>query len=104
MFAVIKTGGKQYRVSPGDQLKVEKLQAEAGAAITFAEVLMVGEGQEIKVGSPTLAGAEVKATVQEHGRGPKLVMRKYSRRLGYHKKQGHRQDFTLVRIDSVTAG
>jgi len=104
MFAVIKTGGKQYRVSPGDKLKVELLSVEAGAAISFAEVLMIGDGQEIKVGSPTLPGAEVKATVQEHGRGPKLTMRKYTRRIGYHKKQGHRQGYTLVRIDSVTAG
>ena len=104
MFAVIKTGGKQYRVSPGDELRVEKLPAEAGAAVIFSEVLMVGDGQELKVGAPTLASAEVKATVREHGRGEKLTFRKYKRRLGYHKKQGHRQDYTLVRIDSITAG
>jgi len=104
MFAVIKTGGKQYRVSPGDKLRVEKLSVEAGSAVVFGEVLMIGDGQELKVGAPTVASAEVKATVQEHGRGEKLTMRKYSRRLGYHKKQGHRQDYTLVRIDSITAG
>lgn len=104
MFAVIKTGGKQYRVSPGDQLRVEKLEVTAGSPVVFSEVLMVGEGADVKIGAPVVQNAEVRGTVKEHGRGDKIVFRKYARRKGSRKKQGHRQDYTLVQINEVVAG
>jgi large subunit ribosomal protein L21 len=104
MFAVIKTGGKQYRVSPGDKLRVEKLEAAAGAPVVFSEVLMIGDDAAVTVGAPLVENAQVKATVEAHGRGDKIVIRKYKKRKGYHRKLGHRQDFTLVKILEVVAG
>ena len=101
MYAVIKTGGKQYRVSPGEKLRIELLDAEVGAAVQFAEVLAVGEGDSVKVGAPFVAGATVNATVLAEGRGEKVHIFKMRRRKHYRKSQGHRQSFTEVRIDDI---
>jgi len=100
MYAVIKTGGKQYRVEPGAQLRVESLEGEVGASVSF-EVLLVGSGEEVKVGAPLVEGAQVKATVVAHGRGDKVRIFKLRRRKHYAKTQGHRQSFTEVRIDEI---
>ena len=101
MYAVIKTGGKQYRVALGAELKVESLVAEAGATVSFDEVLMVGEGEAIQLGAPLVAGASVKAEVIKHGRGDKIRIIKHRRRKHYHKEQGHRQNFTAVIITEI---
>ncbi|MBI5455068.1 MAG: 50S ribosomal protein L21 [Deltaproteobacteria bacterium] len=103
MHAVIKTGGKQYRVAEGDLLKVEKLEGEIGSTIEFPEVLAVGEGDSIKVGSPTVAGAKVKAEIVEHGKSKKVIIFKKKRRKGFAKKQGHRQLFTSIKIQEIKA-
>jgi len=103
MKAVVKTGGKQYVVTEGETLRVEKLEGEVGATIDLGEVLSVGEGSEIKIGTPVVEGATVKAEIIEHGRGKKIVVFKKKRRKGYKKKQGHRQDFTGVRIQEIKA-
>jgi large subunit ribosomal protein L21 len=103
MYAVIRTGGKQYRVEQGAQLRVETLAAEVGAPVSFGEVLMVGEGEAVKLGTPTLQGAQVKATVVGHGRGDKVKIFKMRRRKHYQKHQGHRQNFTEIRIDEIVA-
>lgn len=99
MYAIIATGGKQYKVSEGDVIKVEKLGAEAGAEVTFDQVLAVSDGA-LKVGADA-AGASVKATVVENGKARKVVVYKYKRKSGYHKKFGHRQQYTQVRIDKI---
>jgi large subunit ribosomal protein L21 len=101
MYAVIKTGGKQYRVAPGESLKVESLVAEPGATVSFDEVLMVADGDAVKVGAPLLAGASVRAEVTAHGRGDKIRIIKHRRRKHYHKEQGHRQNFTAVKITEI---
>ncbi len=101
MKAVVKTGGKQYTITEGDTLRVEKLPGEVGATINLDEVLAVGEGQEIKLGTPTVEGATVKAEIIAHGRGKKVVVFKKKRRKGYKKKQGHRQDFTGLKISEI---
>lgn len=101
MYAVIKTGGKQYRVAEGDQLRVEKLAAEVGAEVSFDEVLLVGEGESIKIGSPLVEGGAVKAEVVAQGRGEKIRIIKFRRRKHYKKEQGHRQYFTEVKITSI---
>jgi len=101
MYAVIQTGGKQYRVKSGEQVKVELLAAEVGATVSFDRVLMLGEGDGVKVGAPFLSGAAVKATVVAQGRGEKIRIFKMSRRKHYAKTQGHRQGFTEVRIDEI---
>jgi large subunit ribosomal protein L21 len=103
MYAVIRTGGKQYRVEQGAQLRVETLAAEVGAPVSFGEVLMVGEGDAVKLGTPTLQGAQVKATVVGHGRGDKVRIFKMQRRKHFQKHQGHRQNFTEIRIDEIVA-
>lgn len=100
MYAVIKTGGKQYRVQEGDILRVEKLDAEAGSAVTFDDVLMVGGGEAVKTGDD-VAAASVSATVTATGRGQKIVVFKKRRRKNYRLTQGHRQSFTSVRIDCI---
>jgi large subunit ribosomal protein L21 len=102
MYAVIKTGGKQYRVSAGEKLRVESLPAEVGSEITLDQVLMVGEGAEVKMGAPVLAGASVKATVLAHGRGEKVKIFKMRRRKHYRKHQGHRQNYTEIQIDAIS--
>ena len=101
MYAIIKTGSKQYRVAEGDVIQVEKLHVEEGKEITFDHVLMVSDGQEVKVGAPLIEGAQVTATVQGHGRGKKIIV--YKHKKNYHKKQGHRQDFTRLHIDKISA-
>ncbi len=101
MYAVIKTGGKQYRVESGAQVRVESLAADVGAAVSFDEVLLVGGGDAVKVGAPLVSGAKVKATVVSHGRGEKVKIFKMRRRKHYQKSQGHRQDYTEVRIDEI---
>ncbi|MBK1716358.1 50S ribosomal protein L21 [Thiocystis violacea] len=104
MYAVILTGGKQYRVSEGDTVKVEKLAAEQGASIDIDQVLMVADGDDIKVGKPYLAGGRVTATVEAHGRAKKVKIVKFRRRKHYLKRQGHRQWFTALKITSISAG
>jgi len=101
MYAVIKTGGKQYRVESGAQVRVESLVADVGAAVSFDEVLLVGGGDTVKVGAPLVSGAKVKATVVSHGRGEKVKIFKMRRRKHYQKTQGHRQSYTEVRIDEI---
>ena len=103
MYAVIKTGGKQYRVSAGEKLKVESLPAEVGSEITLDQVLMVGEGDSVKMGTPLLAGASVKATVVSHGRGEKVRIYKMRRRKHYRKTQGHRKNYTEIQISGISA-
>ncbi|MDQ6992256.1 MAG: 50S ribosomal protein L21 [Mariprofundus sp.] len=100
MYAVIKTGGKQYRVQKGDMLRVEKLSIEAGNTVTFDDVLLLGAGDAIKVGKD-VADAQVTATVTEEGRGQKVVVFKKRRRKNYRLTQGHRQSYTSVRIESI---
>ena len=101
MYAIIATGGKQYKVSEGDVIKVEKLDAEAGASVTFDKVIAVS-GDELKVGKDA-EGITVSATVMEQGRGKKVIVYKYKRKTGYHKKNGHRQAYTQVKIDKINA-
>lgn len=102
MYAVIKTGGKQYRVTAGDKLKVETLQAQVGEQVTLSDVLAVAEGSDVKLGKPFVAGASVIATVLAHGRHDKLTIFKMRRRKHFQKHAGHRQDFTELRIDSIS--
>lgn len=101
MYAVIRTGGKQYRVSAGQSLRVEKLAAEAGTELTLSEVLLVGEGDSVTVGVPLVSGATVKATVLSQGKAEKVRIFKMRRRKHYRKTQGHRQRYTEIRIDSI---
>lgn len=101
MYAVIKSGGKQYRVAPGDKLKLETLAAEVGQKVSLGEVLAMGNGADLRVGTPLLAGAAVTATVLAHGRHDKVTIFKMKRRKHYAKSGGHRQNFTEVQIDSI---
>ncbi|MEZ3428391.1 MAG: 50S ribosomal protein L21 [Lachnospiraceae bacterium] len=101
MYAIIATGGKQYKVSEGDMLKVEKLDVEAGSTVTFDQVVAVSDGS-LKVGDE-VANATVTATVVEQGRGKKVIVYKYKRKTGYHKKNGHRQAYTQVKIEKINA-
>ena len=101
MYAVIKTGGKQYKVAPGEKIKVEQIPANVGAEVILDQVLMVSEGESVRLGQPIVAGATVKATVVAHGRGEKLAIFKMRRRKHYQKTQGHRQSYTEVRIDDI---
>ena len=101
MYAVIQTGGKQYRVKSGEQVRIESLQAAVGAPVSFDQVLMVGEGDGVRVGAPFVSGAAVKATVVSQGRGEKVRIFKLRRRKHYQKSQGHRQSYTEVRIDEI---
>ena len=103
MYAVIKTGGKQYRVNEGESLKVEKLESAEGADIEFDQVLMVGDGDGVKVGTPIVAGGKVTATVEAHGRGDKIRIFKMRRRKNSRSQMGHRQWFTQVRITGISA-
>ena len=100
MYAIIATGGKQYTVSEGDIIHVEKLEVEAGATYTFDQVLAVNDGT-MKIGTPTLAGATVAAEVVENGREKKVIVYKYKRKTGYHKKNGHRQNYTKLKIEEI---
>jgi large subunit ribosomal protein L21 len=103
MYAVFATGGKQYRAVTGDILKIEKLNAEKGSTVELDQVLMVGEGEDVKVGSPYLKGGKVTATVVEHGRGDKIRILKFKRRKHHMKRMGHRQDFTRIEITGIAA-
>ena len=100
MYAIIATGGKQYKVSEGDIITIEKLGVEAGEKVTFDQVLVVG-GDDLKVGNPKVAGATVEASVVKEGRAKKVIVYKYKRKTGYHKKNGHRQAFTQVKIEKI---
>jgi large subunit ribosomal protein L21 len=104
MYAVIQTGGKQYRVSQGDMLTVEKLEGAPGDRIEIASVLMVGEGDRVTVGRPHLDEARVVGTIVRQTRGPKIIIFKHKRRKGYQKKQGHRQWQTLLRVTDIRTG
>jgi large subunit ribosomal protein L21 len=101
MYAVIKTGGKQYRVAVGEKIKVEQIAADVDQEIVLDQVLAVGEGSEIKIGTPLVDGAAVKAKVVSHGRGEKVRIFKMRRRKHYQKRQGHRQNFTELEISSI---
>ena len=103
MYAVIKTGGKQYRVSEGETLQVEKLPGNPGDAVDFEEVLLVGGGDATKVGQPTVTGAKVSAEIVSQDRGKKIIVFKFKRRKNYRRKAGHRQPYTRVKITSIKA-
>ncbi len=104
MYAVIKTGGKQYRVAQGDKLRVETLNAAQGDSIELVSVLMVGEGDDVKIGTPIVANASVTATVVTHGRADKVEIIKFRRRKHHRKQMGHRQNYTLLEITGISAG
>lgn len=101
MYAVLETGGKQYRVAAGDTLEVERLGVEAGQAVTLERVLLLSRDGQVSVGAPVVAGARVLADVVEHKRGEKQTVWKMKRRKGYHKKQGHRQEITVLQIKEI---
>ena len=102
MYAVIKTGGKQYRVSRGDTVKVEKLDAGEGDSVEFDQVLMVGEGKDVRIGTPYVEGSRVSARVKAQGRDPKVEIIKFRRRKHHMKRMGHRQDYTEVEITGIS--
>lgn len=104
MYAVIKTGGKQYKVSEGDVLTVEKLDCEPGQTIELADVLMIVDGENVAVGAPYLAGARVSATVTSHGRGAKVRIVKFRRRKHYRRRMGHRQHYTELQVTGIARG
>ena len=104
MFAVIRTGGKQYKVAEGDVIAVEKLAGEPGATIELGEVLMVGDGATVSTGAPLVAGASVSAELVEHNRADKIIVFKKKRRHNYRRKSGHRQHQTVLRITGISAG
>jgi large subunit ribosomal protein L21 len=101
MYAVVKTGGKQYRVAVGEKLKVEQIPADIGSQVTLGEVLALGAGSDVKFGKPTVSGATVTATVVSHGRHDKVKIFKMRRRKHYQKHQGHRQNYTELKIDAI---
>ncbi len=102
MYAVFRTGGKQFRAEPGTRLRIPSLDVEPGDSVVFDQVLLAGDGEKsVQVGAPTVDGASVKAEVLRHGRGDKVIVFKRKRRKGYRRKQGHRQDFTEIRVDEV---
>jgi len=102
MYAVVRSGGKQYRVSPGGSVRVEKLDGEVGAKITLEEVLMIGGEGDVKIGTPTVDGASVSGTIMAQGRGNKIRVFKMKRRKGYRRAQGHRQDYTEIAIEGIS--
>ena len=104
MYAVIKTGGKQYRVQAGEKLKIEQIPADVGSQIVLDQVLMVGAGETVTIGTPLLAGAQVSATVLSQGRADKVRIFKMRRRKHYQKRQGHRQNYTEIQIGQIVAG
>ena len=101
MYAVIKTGGKQYKVAPGEKLKIESLTADVGSTIAFDQVLMIANGDQHRIGAPLLTGGKVTAEVVSHGRGDKIRIIKHRRRKNSHKEQGHRQNYTEVQIKEI---
>ena len=102
MYAIIATGGKQYKVEEGDIIRVEKLDLDEGAEVTFDQVLVIGD-KTMKIGDPTISGASVKGTVMTEGKEKKVVVYRYKPKTGYHKKNGHRQPFTQIKIDKIIA-
>ena len=104
MYAVIATGGKQYRVEKGSVLRIELLTAEPGATVNFDQVLLVGTGQDVKVGAPLVSGASVAATIERHGKGDKVSIVKFRRRKHYLRMKGHRQPFTEIKVTDISAG
>jgi large subunit ribosomal protein L21 len=103
MYAVIATGGKQYRVQEGETLRIEKLPTGKGGTVTFDDVLLVADGEQVTLGTPVVQGAKVTAEVVDEGRGKKLLIYKYRRRKGYRRKTGHRQPFTAIKITGISA-
>ena len=103
MYAIIRTGGKQFRAEPGQTIKVPTLKADVGEAVTFDDILVAQTDDGVKVGTPRVEGATVKGEVVEHGKGKKVIVFKWKRRKNYRRKQGHRQKFTAVRIDEIKA-
>ncbi len=103
MYAVIKSGGKQYSVAPGEEIRLEKLPGAAGDTIAFDQVLLTADGEDVKVGEPYLKDTQVTGRIVRHGKAKKIVVFKYKRRKGYRRKQGHRQLFSLVRITDIAA-
>ena len=101
MYAIIKTGGKQYKVSEGDEIIVEKLEVEENSSVTFEEVLGIFDGENVKVGTPLVEGAKVTATVVKNGKGPKIRIFKYKHKTNYRRRAGHRQPFTKVKIEKI---
>jgi len=101
MYAVVKSGGKQYKVQEGETLRVEKVHGEVGAEITFDDVLMFSDGETVQVGTPVLDNVTVKGTVVEQGQAKKILVFKYKRRKRYRRKQGHRQQYTAIKVDSI---
>jgi len=101
MYAVIRSGGKQYRVSQGGSLRVEKLPGEVGSSVTLDEVLMIGGDGDVKIGTPQVDGAQITGTIVAQGRGQKIRVFKMKRRKGYRRAQGHRQDYTEIRVDDI---
>jgi large subunit ribosomal protein L21 len=103
MYAVVATGGKQYKVQEGEVLRIEKLTGEIGSQVAFDQVLMLSDGENVKVGQPVLEGVQVKGHIIEQGKHKKILVFKYKRRKRYRRKQGHRQPFTAVKIDAIEA-
>lgn len=101
MYAIIETGGKQYKVSNGDLVKIEKIDAKVGDSVNFDKVLAFNDDNNLSIGNPTVSGKTVKATIVEQAKAKKVVVYKYKRKSGYHKKNGHRQLYTLVKIESI---
>lgn len=101
MYAIIKTGGKQYKVSEGSEIIVEKLEAEEGSTVDFDEVLAVVDGENVKIGQPLISGAKVTGSVVKNGKGPKIRIFKYKHKTNYRRRQGHRQPFTKIKIEKI---
>jgi large subunit ribosomal protein L21 len=101
MYAVVDNGGKQYRVEPGRTLVLDRMDAEAGATVTFDRVLLIGDGDVVTVGTPTVSGASVRGTVMEHGRGPKIIVFRFRPKAHYRRRTGYRSELTRVRIDEI---
>ena len=104
MYAIIRTGGRQFRVEPGKTLRIPSLNIEPGQSVTFEDVLLGADGDQVKLGAPVVSGAAVTAEVVRHGRGEKIIIFKHKRRKNYRRKQGHRQGFTEVRVNEINLG
>ena len=101
MYAIFETGGKQYKVAEGENCTVEKLQGEAGSEVIFEKVLLIQDGDDVSVGTPYLEGAKISGRILSHGKGKKIIVFKYKSKKNYRKKQGHRQPFTLIKIEKI---
>ena len=104
MYAIIRTGDKQFRAEPGETIKIPSISAEVGESVTFDDVLIVQTDDGVEIGQPTVEGATVTGEVVEHGKGEKVIVFKWKRRKNYRRKQGHRQKYTAIRIDEINAG